>query len=149
MNLETAFTLANLAVLPGWVALLGFPGWRWTPTLSGVVIPGLMALVYVGIVGVGLTRPAQGSPASLATLAGVKALFADDLTVLGGWVHYLAFDLVAASWEHRDARRLGIPHAALVPCLVLTLMLGPLGFLVYLGLRAALRRTVSLPAEAA
>jgi hypothetical protein len=149
VNLETAFTIANLAVLPGWIALFGFPRWRWTPTLSGVVIPVLMALAYVGIIGVGLTRPAQGSPASLTTLAGVKALFADDLTVLGGWVHYLAFDLVAASWEHRDSRRLGIPHGALVPCLFLTLMLGPLGFLCYLVVRALLRRTLTLPAGAA
>jgi hypothetical protein len=148
VNLETAFTLANLAVLPGWIALFGFPRWRGTPTLSGVVVPGLMALAYVGIIGVGLTRPAQGSPASLTTLAGVKALFSDDLTVLGGWVHYLAFDLVAASWEHRDSRRLGIPHAALVPCLFLTLMLGPFGFLTYLVVRGAMRRAATIPAGA-
>ncbi|MGD0142185.1 MAG: abscisic acid-deficient protein Aba4 family protein [Rhizomicrobium sp.] len=42
------------------------------------------------------------------------------------------------AWEARDARRRGISHLALVPCLIVTLMVGPVGLLLYLALRAAL-----------
>jgi hypothetical protein len=69
-------------------------------------------------------------------LADVRALFSNDFLLLAGWIHYLAFDLFIGSWEVRDARRLGIHHLTVVPCLVLTFMLGPVGLLLYLALRA-------------
>jgi hypothetical protein len=50
-------------------------------------------------------------------------------------VHYLAFDLFIGGWELRDAQRRGVPHLLLLPCLGLTLMFGPLGLLVYFGVR--------------
>jgi hypothetical protein len=56
--------------------------------------------------------------------------------LLAGWVHYMAFDLFIGAWETRDARRAGVPHLMVVPCLILTFMLGPIGLLVYLALRA-------------
>jgi hypothetical protein len=34
----------------------------------------------------------------------------------------------------------GLPHLLVVPCLVLTFLFGPVGLLLYLGLRGALRR---------
>jgi hypothetical protein len=71
-------------------------------------------------------------------------LFATPLPAFVGWVHYLVFDLFVGAWEARDAQRHGVPHAVLVPCLALTLMLGPAGLLLYLGLRAALRGATGL-----
>jgi hypothetical protein len=47
----------------------------------------------------------------------------------------LAFDLVVGAWESRDARQAGIAHWKVVPCLLLTFLLGPMGLLVYLLLR--------------
>jgi len=38
----------------------------------------------------------------------------------------------------RDAQRRGVPHGALVPVLVLTFLLGPVGLLGYFGVRAAI-----------
>ena len=65
--------------------------------------------------------------------------------LLAGWLHYLAFDLLIGTWEVRDARERGIPHVVVVPCLVLTFMLGPAGWLLYLALRFAVaaRRTAA------
>ena len=57
--------------------------------------------------------------------------------LLAGWIHYLAFDLLIGSWEVRDARELGIPHLFVVPCLFLTFMFGPAGWLLYRGVRAS------------
>jgi len=52
-----------------------------------------------------------------------------DELLLAGWVHYLAFDLFIGSWEVEDAAANGIPHWLLLPCLFLTLMVGPVGLL--------------------
>src|SRR6266566_35749 len=64
-------------------------------------------------------------------------LFSNRWLVLAGWIHYLAFDLFVGSWEVRDARERGIPHLAVVPCLLLTFMFGPAGWLAYSGVRIA------------
>lgn len=71
----------------------------------------------------------------------MAALFRDPWLLLAGWVHYLAFDLFVGAWEAADARTRGVPHAAVLPCLVLTFLLGLAGFLPYLGVRRALART--------
>ena len=52
-------------------------------------------------------------------------------------MHYLAFDLLIGTWEVRDAQERGIPHVFVVPCLFLTFMFGPAGWLLYLTLRSA------------
>ena len=70
-------------------------------------------------------------------------LFTSPEIALAGWVHYLAFDLFVGAWEVRTARREAIPHLLVLPCLVLTFLFGPVGFLLFLGLRAA---RPSLPA---
>ena len=60
--------------------------------------------------------------------------------LLAGWLHYLAFDLFVGSWEVRDSRRVGVHHLLVIPCLFLTLMMGPVGLLAYLVLRLAIGR---------
>jgi hypothetical protein len=67
---------------------------------------------------------------------------------LASWLHYLVIDLVAGTWEVIDAERAGLPHFALVPCLIATFFFGPMGVLLYfvtkygLSLAGGLRRSV-------
>ncbi len=69
------------------------------------------------------------------SVAGVSKLFANPNLALLGWIHYLAFDLWVGSWEAEEADRIGMPHAALAPSLLLTCAFGPLGLLLFLLLR--------------
>jgi hypothetical protein len=48
----------------------------------------------------------------------------------------------------RTARREGIPHLLVLPCLVLTFLFGPAGFLLFLGLRLARNLALPRPMEA-
>ena len=57
-----------------------------------------------------------------------------------GWIHYLVFDLFVGAWIGRDAIRRAIPHWMVVPCLVVTLFIGPVGLLLYFLVRRATRR---------
>jgi hypothetical protein len=72
---------------------------------------------------------------NFSTLAGVSALFANPWLLLAGWLHYLAFDLLIGTWEARDSVARGVPRWLLIPCLFLTLMFGPMGWLLYMAIR--------------
>ena len=60
--------------------------------------------------------------------------------MLVGWVHYLALDLWTGAWEAEEAGRRGMPHGAVLPCLLLTFLAGPAGLLLFLALEARWRR---------
>jgi hypothetical protein len=137
------FSIANTGVLPAWVLLACFPRWKWTPLLSGLVTPGILAILYVAL----LVSHWGETGGNFDSIGGVKQLFSNDWVLLAGWIHYLAFDLFTGCWVARDARRLEISHVLVVPCLVLTLMFGPAGLLSYLILRFVLRRKQARLAE--
>lgn len=66
------------------------------------------------------------------SLSSVMTLFTKEDAVLAGWIHYLAFDLLVGMWMLDLNKALGIHKAIMAPCLVLTFMLGPIGFLVFI-----------------
>ena len=136
MSHESLFSIATTAVLPGWALLVFLPGWKWTTRLiASLLIPGLLGLLYLWLIVTGL----PGAGGGFGSLAEVARLFDDPALLLAGWIHYLAFDLFIGAWEVRDARRVGLHHLLVVPCLGLTFMLGPVGLVLYLALRAAVR----------
>ena len=128
MNAETIFSIANLAALAGWILLLVAPRWRFTGkiVLSGA-IPLLLSAAYLILI-VLFFGSAEGG---FGSLADVMKLFTNPWATLAGWIHYLAFDLFVGSWEVRDAQERGISHWFVIPCLILTFLLGPIGFLLY------------------
>ena len=141
--LDFVFKAANLVALLGWLLLIFLPRWRWSARLiCPVAIVGLIALDYTALI-VPLIGASEGS---FTSLAGVAALFENRQLLLAGWLHYLAFDLFIGSWEVRDSQRQGIHHLLVVPCLVLTFMLGPIGLLCYLVLRFVKTREFALGA---
>lgn len=123
--------------MPGWLLLVVVPSRRWaTELIAPLVIPLILALTYLYLMATGLGT-VEGD---FGSLAGVRGLFSSDRLLLAGWIHYLAFDLFIGAWEVRDARRLGVPHVVVVPCLVFTFLAGPLGLALYFAMRAATRR---------
>ncbi|MBS7790369.1 DUF4281 domain-containing protein [Roseococcus sp. SDR] len=136
MTPETLFTLANTLALAGWVALLLFPhrrGVNWA--LCGLALPVTFALAY----GVVLTFAMPSAEGGFSSLAGVAALFASPWVLLAGWLHYLAFDLFLGAWMARRATAEGLPRWVLWLALPPTFLLGPLGLLIFLGLRRVVR----------
>ncbi|HZI78252.1 MAG TPA: ABA4-like family protein [Vicinamibacterales bacterium] len=140
MTPDQVFSAVNLVALAGWVLLAVLPGRSWANTIAAAVIPSLLAAVYTGIVAVQW----GGSEGGFDSLEQVARLFANRWLLLAGWVHYLAFDLFLGSWEARDARLHGIPHWLVLPCLLLTFLFGPAGWLLYMIVRAARGKTVAV-----
>lgn len=131
MTADQMFAIANPAAIVCWLLLAAMPGRRWVTTLSGRIAPGLFALAYLAIVVVAFA----GTEGSFSTLAGVGTLFDNPWMLMAGWLHYLAFDLLTGTWEAIDSVKRGVPRWLLAPCLFLTLMFGPVGWLAYLGVR--------------
>ena len=63
--------------------------------------------------------------------------------LLAGWIHYLAFDLLVGAHIVRQGRVLGLSPWLVLPCLPLTFLFGPAGFLLFLSLRLAARPSLT------
>ena len=131
MTPELIFTIANAIAFVAWAGLAALPGRQSVARAAGLAVPALLSGIYVVIVAARIA----GSDGGFGSLAAVALLFRDPWLLLAGWVHYLAFDLFIGGWEVRDARTRGLPHALVVPCLALTFLFGPAGWLLYLILR--------------
>jgi hypothetical protein len=118
------------------------PRWRHGRLAAGVGIPLAISVVYAVLI----ARHLPSADGGFGSLAEVTRLFANPALLLAGWVHYLAFDLFIGGWEVRDAGRHGVPHLVVIPCLVLTFMLGPIGLLTYFAVRTWRTRTVFVDA---
>lgn len=136
MSASDLFTASNLLVLPGWALLALMPAWKWTRILAAYVIPGLMALLYIGI----MLSDVDMMSGGFGSIDQVSRMFQNPWLLLAGWLHYLAFDLFVGAWQVRDAQRLEVPHLFVIPCLALTFIVGPVGLLAYFVVRAAVVR---------
>ena len=138
--LESIFSACSTLALLGWALLVFLPRQRLAHLLAAAGIPLAISVVYLVLIAQHFGRSEGG----FGSLSDVAKLFSNPALLLAGWVHYLAFDLFIGAWESRDAQRHGIPHLLVVPCLLLTFMLGPIGLLIYWGLRTWRTRGVQL-----
>jgi hypothetical protein len=141
---EQFFRITNTVALLGWIALLALPGHkRVSGLLCAVLLPAALAAAYAAVIG---RKLAAGGPPldELGSIAGLRSAFADDWVFAAAWTHYLVFDMVVGAWIARDAVRLRIPWPVRSVCLVLTFLLGPIGFLLHLVARAIKARQVTV-----
>ena len=137
MPYDYIFSFVNFSVLPAWALLILAPKWSVTDKLvHSMFYPLLLGGVYIiGMILAYMGHGAEGG--GFTSIEGVRTLFSADVGMVIGWTHFLVFDLFVGAWEARDARRRGLKHWLLVPCLLLTFMLGPIGLVLYLALRKA------------
>ena len=140
MDLEQIFSMAGLLAMAGWLLLVILPGHSVVQLVAGVAIPLVLSVGYLILI----VLHFRGAEGGFGSLADVAMLFQKPELLLAGWIHYLAFDLFIGAWQTRDAQRSGLPHLVVIPCLVMTFMLGPIGLLFYFAIRTAKLRTLSL-----
>lgn len=134
MTPDMMFQIASTGVLPGWLALVLSPlRPRWADLVAAVIVPLLLSLAYAGLV----LAYWSGAPGGFGSLTDVIALLSYPPIAVAGWIHYLAFDLFVGAWITRTARAEGIHHLLILPCLALTFLFGPVGFLAFSALRFA------------
>lgn len=136
------FQIASTTALVSWVALIVQP--RRVASWLRYAVPAALAVLYIWAIATSLPTAEGG----FGSLAEVKLLFTNDRAVLAGWIHYLAFDLFIGCWEVLDAQQRRVHHLLVVPCLLLTFMLGPAGLLLYLVIRQVASRPTAAASEA-
>ena len=134
MSPDSVFQTCSTIAMVGWIVLLVIsPFWSsFDKFLIGIIIT-LFAIVYAWLIFQVFT---PGDFQKFGSLNGVMELFTDKTAVTAGWVHYLAFDLLTGIWIKKNALKYNIHHLILIPCLLLTFMLGPIGLLLYLLVRS-------------
>jgi hypothetical protein len=133
MSPDSVFQTCSTIAMVGWLVLLIIsPFWSsFDKFLIGIIIT-LFTIVYAWLI-FQVFRPEDFE--KFGSLNGVMELFTDKTAVTAGWVHYLAFDLLTGIWIKKNAQKYNIHHLILIPCLLLTFMLGPIGLLLYLLVR--------------
>jgi hypothetical protein len=129
------FQLVFLLAAPFWILMIVAPSWGWTSRIIGsplIVLPPVLIYVVLVLPNLAEVLPAVSSP----TLVGVQALLGTPTGAAISWAHFIAFDLFVGRWEYLDARRRGVHPLVMTPVLLLTILLAPLGMLVYLVIRA-------------
>ena len=138
MSPEQLFPALNMVSLLAWLLLAIFPHRPLiTRTIAGAAVPALFAVAYIAMI----ASSWSSSEGGFSSLDGVASLFSNRWLLLAGWTHYLAFDLLVGVWEVRDSIERRIPHLLVVPCLALTFMFGPAGWLLYQLIRTVVGRT--------
>ena len=131
MSLETLFWISTLINMPFWFLMIWLPNWSWTKRIVGtplILLP--IALLYA------ITTIPIFDTLIEAFLNPSLALLSESLSrpqnTLATWQHLLAFDFVAGYWMYHDGYGRGVNRWLMTVALICTLMLGPVGLIIYL-----------------
>ncbi len=137
MNEELILKILNVPVLVGWLSMVLAPRSRFTRWLvESDVLPLGIGVLYLALVAPHL----PGLLREFDTLEHIGAALQRPGLLLAAWIHYLAFDFMVGRVVLADSQRRGIPHLLVVPCLFLTFMFGPGGYLAYALVRLGCRK---------
>lgn len=130
MTLTAVFSIASMITMPMWILMIFLSKWKVTRFLIDFkIIPLALTFIYA----IYIFQAIQiGGMMDFGSLKSVMALFTEENAVLAGWVHYLAFDLLIGMWMLDQNKELKINQLLIAPCLFLTFMLGPIGFLLFI-----------------
>lgn len=133
MTPDTVFLITCSIAAVGWIILLFLsPFWMgYDKFIVGIIIA-LLAISYTWL---NFSNFDPGLLKKFSSLEGIGELFANPFLRTAAWDHFLAFDLLAAVWIKRNSVMHNIGHVFIIPALIFTCMLGPLGFLIYLFTR--------------
>ncbi|MFG2208532.1 ABA4-like family protein [Streptomyces sp. NPDC048638] len=138
MSNDVLFDLAFAFAAPFWALLILAPGWRWTDRIAASPLP-MVPVIAVYLALAVPVFPQLSAAVSHPDLAGFQELLRLDGGAGAIWAQVIAWDLFLGQWMYREARALRISPLAMGPLLVLTVLLSPIGVLLFLGVRAAVR----------
>jgi hypothetical protein len=140
MDLNQIFSMVGGLAAVGWLLLVIVPKRALSLQAASVFFPLVLACFYLYFIAVHM----RGAEGGFGSLDDVAMLFSKRELLLAGWIHYLCFDLFIGAWEVRDSQRHDIPHLVVIPCLLMTFLLGPIGLLFYFIIRTAKLKDITV-----
>ncbi len=132
--METLFWITNLSTMPFWFLMIWLPHWDWTKKIVRtplIVLPVSLLYIFTTLPIFGTLIDAFLNP----SLAHLSNALSNPANALGTWQHLLAFDLVAGFWAYHDGYARNINRWLMTFSLIMIYMMGPLGFVIYFGVR--------------
>ncbi|MGW0469390.1 ABA4-like family protein [Streptomyces sp. NPDC003027] len=138
------FELSFLLAAPVWLLMIFAPGWRGTERIAA------SPLTVAPILAVYLAMAIPVFPELWTAVSSPDIDTFRDLTALANgagaiWAQVIAWDLLLGQWMYREARRLRLSPLLTGPLLVLTILLSPIGLLLFLALRAMRKPSPATP----
>jgi hypothetical protein len=133
MDNATLFLVMSGLSGVGWLLIVFGPCRKSADKVVTGVIVALLAAAYGTFNFAHLGE--VGGPTAFFSYEGAQRVFANPGLQLAAWAHILAADLVAGVWMLHNARRHRIRHLVMIPVYLVTIVLGPLGVLLYLVVR--------------
>ena len=134
MTPETAFQIVNGAAPVAWIAMIAAPQ---SKLAQRIVLSGAFVAILAAVYALIIATHFNFEGADFLSLKGVMTLLNDPWAMTAGWVHYLAFDLLAGIIVTRKGMELEIPRLALLPCQLGCFMLGPVGVFLFVAIAKA------------
>jgi hypothetical protein len=131
-SLSNLYKLVNVVAAIGWVILIFLPNWDLADSAIkyGIVVGLSVFYIYILFIRKDIENEVYPK-GNFTSLEGVINLFKNPRNLLAGWVHYLAFDLMLGIFIKTQANEIGMSHFLQIPCFILTFMLGPVGYLLF------------------
>jgi hypothetical protein len=159
--LDALFVLSLIVSAPFWLLLILFPRRKFTRQLLGTsyiygpfIVLGILYLFT--LVGATVNAAATGELGTwgLTSLSGVAAIVTTPTGVLVFWIHVVTMDIAGALLIYRAADEMNMRDITLSLLLLITLLLAPLGMLIFAlyrvlyGMRNSDSSASSEPSEA-
>jgi hypothetical protein len=142
MNAELWYIIVNVIPLPWWGLMILAPKSSLTQRMTqNYAIFVVLAALYGIFLGLGISQFPGGFGFDFSYEQIRQFLSQSPLGFVAAWLHYLAFDLFVGFWVYQEGLRLRLPTWQTSLCLLVVLMVGPLG----LGLFLLRRRFTRLP----
>ncbi len=131
LSIENLIILANYTVLPQWALMIFLPRWKWTQKLvESYLIPFLLGAIYFYFFILVLPKIRSG----YTMITFFRILFSGQKVFLVLWFHILIFDLVVGAYVCAEAVKSSLSWWARTISLLLIMLTGPIGFLMYQGI---------------
>jgi hypothetical protein len=133
------FQLSFYLAAPFWALMIVAPRWSWTTRIVGsplIIAP--VALLYLLI-----AIPRLADLILLVTgptLAGLQSAMAEGGAATLVWAHIIAFDLFVGRWIYLEAAKSRVHPLVMAPILIVTILFAPIGFLIFVAIRPALKQ---------
>jgi hypothetical protein len=140
--MDLFFRVANATVLPVWLLLIIAPGSGLSRrVLKSPWVSAAPAFLYLALV---VPRAPVILPIVVhPKLDAVATLLSTPFGATAAWTHFLAFDLLVARWIHLEALERRTSFWLLRVVLFCTLLAGPVGYSLWLGVRTMKGRAAS------
>ncbi len=131
--MNPVFEISNWLVVPFWLLMIFAPRCTVTHRLMTTGIPVLLPAILYAVLVVPRIPGLWGELFNPA-LPNIATLLGTPEGAAIAWAHFLAFDLFVGRWIYQDSRLRDFSPWIMGPVLLLTLMFGPLGYLVYMAM---------------